>query len=391
VALQAMVIAVHNGYQTVLMAPTEILAVQHFLYAQRILAPLGLRVALLTSGQKRKEKAETLEALRRGEMDLVVGTHAVLEKNIEFKKLGLVVIDEQHRFGVVQRLQLKRKGEHPDTLVMTATPIPRTLALTLYGDLDFSVIDELPPLRQPIETRWLKEEQREKVHWFLREQVRQGSQIYVVCPLIEESEISDLKAAVAMYEDLSKNVFPDVRVNLLHGRLSNKEKDEVMKAFTFGATQILVSTTVIEVGVDVPNATVMVVEHAERFGLAQLHQLRGRIGRGKKKSFCFLMTPQTVNDEAAQRLRCVEQTTDGFKIAELDLQMRGPGEFFGTRQSGVPLFRIANLLRDQDVLELAKREATLFVERPSDDPEFADLLRYLRANWNRRFGLVSVG
>lgn len=391
VALQAMVIAICNGYQTALMTPTEILAAQHFLYVKRIFAPLGVRLALLTSGLKRTEKGELLQALRRGEVDLVVGTHAVLERNIEFKSLGLVVIDEQHRFGVMQRLQLKRKGEHPDTLVMTATPIPRTLALTLYGDLDFSVIDELPPHRQSIETRWVKEDQREKVYWFLQQQIKQGSQIYVVCPLIQESETSDLKAAIAMFENLSKRVFSDLRIGLLHGRLTNREKDEVMERFATGEIGILVSTTVIEVGVDVPNATVMVVEHAERFGLAQLHQLRGRIGRGSKKSYCFLMTPEGVNEEATRRIKCLEATTDGFKIAELDLEMRGPGEFFGTKQSGVPLFRIANLLRDQDLLELSKHEANLFVERSPSDAEFAHVVRYLRANWNRRFGLVSVG
>ena len=391
VALQAMVIAIENGYQAVLMAPTEILAAQHYLYAQRILAPLRYRVALLTSALPRSEKSATLEALREGNVDLLVATHAVLEKNIEFKNLGLVVIDEQHRFGVLQRLELKRKGERPDTLVMTATPIPRTLALTLYGDLDVSVIDELPPLRQPIETRWIREDQRASLHTFLRRQIQDGSQVYVVCPLIEESETSDLKAAIAMHKDLSRQVFPGLTVGLLHGRMPNKEKDEVMSRFAAGAIAILVSTTVIEVGVDVPNATVMVIEHAERFGLAQLHQLRGRIGRGKKKSFCFLVTPEAVNEEATLRLKCLEATRDGFKIAELDLEMRGPGEFFGTRQSGIPVFRIANLIRDQEWLELAKREAATFVERAEEDPERVALVKYLRANWKRRFGLMGVG
>lgn len=391
VALQAMIIAIGNGYQTVLMAPTEILAVQHFLYAKRILAPIDARIALLTSALKRKERTEVLEGLQSGEIDLVVGTHAVLEKDIELKNLGLIVIDEQHRFGVMQRLQLKRKGLYPDTLVMTATPIPRTLALTLYGDLDFSVIDEMPPHRQPIETRWVKGKERQKVMRFVRQQAEEGSQIYVVCPLIEESEASDLKAAVAVFEDLSTRIFSDLKVGLLHGRLSNQEKDDGMAQFAAGVIQILVSTTVIEVGVDVPNATLMMVEHAERFGLAQLHQLRGRIGRGQKKSYCFLMTSETVGEEAEQRLKCLEQSGDGFKIAELDLEMRGPGEFFGTRQSGIPLFRIANLIRDQDLLELAKREASAFVERPPADPEFITLVQYLRAHWSRRFGLVQVG
>jgi ATP-dependent DNA helicase RecG len=391
VALQAIVVAIHNGYQTALMAPTEILAAQHYLYAKRVLAPLGIRIALLTSGLKRSERDAIQEGLRSGQVDLVIGTHAVLEKHIELRKLGLVVIDEQHRFGVVQRLQLKKKGEYPDTLVMTATPIPRTLALTLYGDLDVSVIDELPPLRQPIETRWLREDQRERLHWFLRQQVQQGSQVYVVCPLIEESETSDLKAALVTYRDLSQRVYPELRVGLLHGRMANREKDEVMGRFSSGETHVLVSTTVIEVGVDVPNATVMVIEHAERFGLAQLHQLRGRIGRGKKKSYCFLMTPEAVSEDAERRLKCLEQMTDGFKIAELDLEMRGPGEFFGTRQSGIPMFRFANLIRDQELLELAKREAGAFVERPSSDAELAQVTQYLRTHWNRWFGLVNVG
>jgi ATP-dependent DNA helicase RecG len=391
VALQAMIIAICNGYQTALMAPTEILAVQHYLYAKRILAPIDARIAWLTSTLKRKERAEVMGALRNGEIDLIVGTHAVLEKDIEFKSLGLVVIDEQHRFGVMQRLQLKRKGLCPDTLVMTATPIPRTLALTLYGDLDFSVIDEMPPHRQPIETRWVKEGERQKVIRFIRQQVEESSQVYVVCPLIEESEASDLKAAVAVFENLSVRVFPDLKVGLLHGRLSNNEKDDVMSQFAAGAIDILVSTTVIEVGVDVPNATLMMVEHAERFGLAQLHQLRGRIGRGHKKSYCFLMTPEMVSEEAERRLKCLEQTRDGFRIAELDLELRGPGEFFGTKQSGIPLFRIANLIRDQDLLELAKREASAFVERPPTDSEFVAVVQYLRAHWSRRFGLLHVG
>lgn len=391
VALQAILIAIENGYQAALMAPTEILAAQHFLYAKRLMAPLKSRIALLTSGLKRQDKLETLEALKNGAVDLVIGTHAIIEKNIEFKNLGLLVIDEQHRFGVMQRLRLKRKGQHPDTLVMTATPIPRTLALTLYGDLDCSVIDEMPPHRQPIETRWLREDQRSQVHDFLRQEVKKGSQVYVVCPLIEESETLDLKAALVLFEDLSTRVFPDLRTGLLHGRLSNSEKDTVMTQFASGKMEVLVSTTVIEVGVDVPNATVMVIVHAERFGLAQLHQLRGRIGRGRKKSYCFLMTPGAVNEEATRRLRCLESTTDGFEIAQVDLEMRGPGEFFGTRQSGIPLFRFANLLRDQELLELAKREATAFVERPASDPELNEVIQYLRAHWQRQFGLVNVG
>jgi len=301
-----------------------------------------------------------------------------------------VVIDEQHRFGVMQRFKLIRKGPTPDVLVMTATPIPRTLALTLYGDLDFSVIDELPPNRTPIETRLVTEQDRDRAFEFIRAKVKNGQQAYVVYPVIEEGGKLELKPAVRMFEHLSRNVYPELRVGLLHGRLPSEEKEGVMQRFKRGEVQILVSTTVVEVGVDVPNASVMLVEHAERFGLSQLHQLRGRIGRGRAKSFCLLLADEPYSEVAAERLRTMTETTDGFKIAEIDLKLRGPGEFFGTRQWGIPAFRIANLLRDQEILEWAKREASDFVEHPPSREEFDALVTYLRKEWPRRYGLASV-
>jgi ATP-dependent DNA helicase RecG len=321
----------------------------------------------------------------------VVGTHALIEKDVEFARLGLVVVDEQHRFGVMQRYRLIRKGRPPDVLVMTATPIPRTLALTLYGDLDVSVIDELPPHRTPIQTRLLGESERQRAFEFVREKVRRGGQAYVVYPLIEESEQLDLRPAVRMHEQLSRNVFPEFRVALLHGRLASQEKEQVMQAFKRGDVQILVATTVIEVGVDVQNATVMLIEHAERFGLAQLHQLRGRIGRGSSKSYCLLLAGEPRTETADERLRALTDTTDGFRLAELDLKIRGPGEFFGTRQWGIPAFRIGNLVRDQDILEWARREAQEFVDRAPEPAELSAFADYLRSIWPRRYGLAQVG
>jgi ATP-dependent DNA helicase RecG len=314
----------------------------------------------------------------------------LIEEDVEFGRLGLVVVDEQHRFGVMQRYKLIRKGIAPDVLVMTATPIPRTLALTLYGDLDFSVLDELPPNRTPIETRLLSEEDLLRAFEFIREKVRGRGQAYVVYPVIEESERLDLKPAVRMYEHLSRNVFPEFRVGLLHGRLPSEEKEGVMQRFKQGEVQILVSTTVVEVGVDVPNATVMLIEHAERFGLAQLHQLRGRIGRGGGKSYCLLLATEPRTEVSDERLRTMVETTDGFRIAEIDLRLRGPGEFFGTRQWGIPAFRIGNLLRDQEILEWAKREATDFVEHPEAREELETFASFLRKEWPRRYGLAAV-
>ena len=390
VALQAAILAMQNGYQVALMAPTEILATQHYLYVKRLLEPLPYEVDLLISARKAAEKAELKRRIARGDAHLVVGTHALIEEDVEFLKLGLVIVDEQHRFGVIQRYKLIRKGPVADVLVMTATPIPRTLALTLYGDLDFSVIDELPPQRAPIETRRLADRDRERAFEFIREKVRRGEQAYVVYPIIEESSKLDLRPAVRMYEHLSRTVFPEFSVGLLHGRLPSDEKEGVMLRFKQGEVQILVSTTVVEVGVDVPNATVMLIEHAERFGLSQLHQLRGRIGRGRGKSFCLLLAEESRTEVSETRLRTMTETTDGFRISEIDLKLRGPGEFFGTRQWGIPAFRIANLLRDQEILEWAKREAADFVERPDSPQEFEAYVGYLRRAWPRRYGLAGV-
>ena len=390
VAVQAALLALANGYQVALMAPTEILATQHYLSIRQLLEPLPYKIDLLTSGRNTRDKAGLKDRLARGETHLVVGTHALIENDVEFSRLGLVVVDEQHRFGVLQRYQLIRKGQVPDVLVMTATPIPRTLALTLYGDLDFSVIDELPPARSPIVTRLIEERERDQAFEFIRNKARAGDQIYAVYPVIEESNKLDLRPAVKMFEHLSANVFPEFQVGLLHGRLSSSEKEEVMDRFKEGDIRILVSTTVVEVGVDVPNATVMLVEHAERFGLSQLHQLRGRIGRGRKKSHCLLLAANPRTPEADERLRTLTDTTDGFKIAEIDLKLRGPGEFFGTRQWGIPAFRIANLLRDQEILEWAKREAAAFIEHPESRQEFEDYVSFLRNEWSRRYGLAGV-
>ena len=390
VAVQAAILAIENGYQVALMAPTEILATQHYLYTKALLQPLPYKIDLLISARKAAEKADLKERMGKGEINLVVGTHALLEEDVAFSKLGLVVVDEQHRFGVLQRYGLIRKAINPDVLVMTATPIPRTLALTLYGDLDFSVIDELPPHRTPIETRLVEESDRTRAFEFIREKVRRGGQAYVVYPVIEEGGKLDLKPAVRMFEQLSHNVFPEFRVGLLHGRLPSEDKEDVMRRFKQGDIQILVSTTVVEVGVDVPNATVMLIEHAERFGLSQLHQLRGRIGRGSQKSHCLLVASEKRNELAVQRLQTMVETNDGFKIAEIDLRLRGPGEFFGTRQTGIPAFRIGNLIRDQEILEWAKREASSFVEQPSSRQEWEAFVSYLRAEWPRRYSLASV-
>ena len=394
VALETAVIAIENGCQAALMAPTEILAVQHFLAAGRILAPGGYRAELLISGLKPSEKTAARERIRSGEAQLVIGTHALIEEDVEFARLGLAVIDEQHRFGVLQRKRLMDKaasrGHAPHVLVMTATPIPRTLSLTLYGDLDVSVLDELPPGRTPIETRVTSEPHLGGVWEFLRGEVARGRQGYVVYPVIEESK-QELKAAIVEYERLSKDMFPKMRLGLLHGRLSSSEKEDVMERFRRGDVQILVATTVVEVGVDVPNATVMVIEHAERFGLAQLHQLLGRIGRGAEKSHCILVAPPRMTDEARRRLDTMARTSDGFEIAEIDLELRGPGEFFGTRQHGELGFQVANPLRDRQLLELARREAFALAEDASQAEALRQVLGQLPAHWQRRYHLAQVG
>jgi ATP-dependent DNA helicase RecG len=394
VALQAAVIAIENGCQTALMAPTEILAVQHFLSARRILAPGGYTAELLISGLKPSEKSAARERIRSGEAQLVIGTHALIEDDVEFHRLGFVAIDEQHRFGVLQRKRLMdkaaRHGNAPHVLVLTATPIPRTLSLTLYGDLDVSVLDELPPGRTPIETRTTNEQHLPGVWEFLRREVAAGHQGYVVYPVIEESKL-ELKAATEEYERLSKTVFPKLKVGLLHGRLSSEEKEDVMQKFRRNELQILVATTVVEVGVDVPNATVMIIEHAERFGLAQLHQLRGRIGRGVQQSHCILVAPGRMTDDARARLETMVRTSNGFEIAETDLQLRGPGEFFGTRQSGQLGFHVANPLRDRELLELARKEAFALAEEPAQKDALQRVLWFLPGEWQRRYNLAHVG
>jgi ATP-dependent DNA helicase RecG len=472
VAFQAAILAIENGYQVALMAPTEILATQHYLSARRILENAGYRIVLLTGSIEQDRKRDIRRHIREGHAQLVIGTHALIQETVEFANLGLVIVDEQHRFGVMQRFRLMKKPSEtaapaeqercpaaaplePDTLVMTATPIPRTLALTLYGDLDVSTIDELPPGRTPILTRRVGDERAGEVWQFVRKQVAAGHQAYVVYPLIEEqggggdeeepkdphlpkpgrcgapsglgapsgsgtratsrasvktqsalakksgrkkqagakqgSMWSGLKAAVKMHDELRKKIFPDLRIGLLHGRMDADEKDHVMRQFQRGEIDVLVSTTVIEVGVDVPNASVMVVEHAERFGLSQLHQLRGRIGRGAAKSYCILMTGGKISPEGERRLDAMVRTTDGFQIAELDLELRGPGEFFGTRQAGIPDFRVANLVRDLDLLQMAKNEAAAALSGGVSEQELRTALMHVRSHWQRRYGLVEVG
>jgi len=436
VALQAMLVAIENGYQAALMAPTEILATQHYLGARKLLEKSSrkYRITLLTGSLDDDRKKLARRRIFHGEADLVIGTHALIEEKVDFANLGIVVVDEQHRFGVLQRFRLMKKpnASEPDVLVMTATPIPRTLALSLYGDLDLSILDELPPGRTPIITRQVSDERAEDVWKMVREQVRRGHQTYVVYPVIEgpkddqpeldfatpetEEEAKPakksagkkvapkkatplfekptLKSATEMYENLRTTHLSGLRLGLLHGRLDADEKEIIMRRFQRGEIDVLISTTVIEVGVDVPNASVMVIEHAERFGLAQLHQLRGRVGRGAAKSWCILMTGGKVSSQAEERLAAMVRTQDGFELAELDLQLRGPGEFFGTRQAGLPDFRVANLLRDRALLELAKQESARFVEQASAEATEDERKRVwarLREAWQRRYGLVEAG
>jgi ATP-dependent DNA helicase RecG len=370
------------------MAPTEILAEQHARNIKRLLAKTPYRVELLTGSLRAAQKRELRTALRAGEIHAIVGTHALVQEGVAFDKLGLAVIDEQHRFGVMQRAELRARGFNPDVLVMTATPIPRSLAMTVYGDLDVSVIDQMPPGRTPIETIVVGEDQRQDVKRMISREVKAGHQVYVVYPLVEESEKMDLKDATRRYEYLRDVVFPRLPVGLLHGKMKPAEKEEVMKAFVAGEIKILVSTTVIEVGVDVPNASVMIVEHAERFGLSQLHQLRGRVGRGAKKSYCVLLTSDKKTAVAEERLGIMAKTTDGFVIAEKDLEIRGPGELLGTRQSGLPEFRIGNIVRDRLLLESAKREAESYLNREKSAVTAKLIARITR---DTRFGLAAIG
>lgn len=393
VAAQAAIIAVENGCQAAVMAPTEILAEQHFFYFRRLLSPLGYEIDLLKGSLSSKEKRRIHERIASGETRIAIGTHALVQEGVAFRNLALVIIDEQHRFGVVQRNLLREKGGRPDVLVMTATPIPRSLALTFYGDLDVSVIDELPPGRRPIETLWREEGERREAFEAIRRAAAAGRQAYVVYPLVEESAKSDLRAATDMAEHLRSEVFPNLRVGLLHGRMKAQEKESTMAAFAAGEISVLVATTVIEVGVDVPNATVMVIEHAERFGLAQLHQLRGRVGRGAVQSHCILIGKAGTSPESRRRLEIMCETNDGFRIAEVDLELRGPGEMIGTRQSGIPAFRYANLIRDRRALEVACAEADRFLQRLRDqpDPECRRAALMIRTRWKDHFGVALSG
>ncbi|HEX6974734.1 MAG TPA: ATP-dependent DNA helicase RecG [Vicinamibacterales bacterium] len=388
VALMAAVVAMENGFQVAFMAPTEILAEQHFITIRKLLEASRFRIALLTGATPAKRRRELQAELSGGSIHMVVGTHALVQDPVGFRELGLVVIDEQHRFGVLQRATLRSKGLHPDVLVMTATPIPRTLALTTYGDLDVSIMREMPPGRFPIKTIAKPESRRDEIYEFVRQQVDAGRQVYVIYPLVEESEKVDLRAATEMADHLANDIFPELRVALLHGRMKSDEKERVMAGFARGEYHILVSTTVVEVGVDVPNASVMLVEHAERFGLSQLHQLRGRVGRGPHQSFCVLLYQAPLNEQGRERLKALTESTDGFVIAEKDLELRGPGDFFGTRQSGMPTLRVGDLVRDHQLMEEARREAVAAL----DDVRVADTLAaFVRTSWEQRFGLVGIG
>jgi ATP-dependent DNA helicase RecG len=389
VALQAMLAAMENGYQSALMVPTEILAEQHARNIKRLLARTPYRVELLIGSLRATEKRRLHKDLGAGEIHACIGTHALIQEAVAFHNHGLIVIDEQHRFGVLQRAELRTRGFNPDVLVMTATPIPRSLAMTAYGDLDVSVIDELPPGRTPIKTVVVGEDQRSGVYKGVEREVRAGRQVYVVYPLVEESEKMDLKDATRMYEQLRDRVFPNFSIGLLHGKMKAIEKEEVMRRFVAGEIQILVATTVVEVGVDVPNASLMLIEHAERFGLSQLHQLRGRVGRGAEQSYCVLLASDKRTSVARERLGIMEETSDGFRIAEKDLEIRGPGEVMGTRQSGLPTFRVGNLVRDVQILEEARREADYYLTERARTRETSQLIERVRAD--ARFGLAAIG
>ncbi len=400
VAAMSLLCAIENGYQGALMVPTEILAEQHHQNLLNILSPLGLKVILLKSDLTKSERDEAITAISDGSANLIIGTQALIQEGVEFSNLGLVIVDEQHRFGVMQRAMLRSKGKSstdkqlsPDVLVMTATPIPRTLSLTVYGDLNVSVIDELPPGRQKIVTQWVKEKDRGELYTELQKEINSGRQAYIVYPLVEESEkLEELKAATKMAEHIQEEVFPNLRIGLLHGQLKSVEKQNVMAQFNAKEVDILVATTVIEVGIDVPNATIMVIENAERFGLAQLHQLRGRVGRGSNKSYCYLVaTPKS--DEAYRRIQVMVRSNNGFEIAEEDLNIRGPGEFFGTRQSGMPTFKIANIISDAELLEAAKKEAMniIKIDPQLNLPEHQLMKQMLHAHWKGHLEIASVG
>jgi len=390
VAAAAILAAVDNQYQAAMMAPTEILAEQHYINLHRLFQPLGICVELLVGRLSNKQRQQARERIATGRGMVAVGTHALIQEGVEFARLGLAIIDEQHRFGVLQRAALRDKGVMPHVLVMTATPIPRTLTLTLYGELDVSIIDELPPGRKPVRTHWKTPEERLKVYAGVRKLIEEGRQAYVICPLIDESDKLQVRAAEQMAEHLQKDVFPDLRVGLLHGRMKPAEKEAVMDAFRAGELQILVSTTVIEVGVDVPNAAAIVIEDADRFGLAQLHQLRGRVGRSEHQSYCVLIA-NPKSDDGQRRMDIMTRTNNGFLIAEEDLRIRGPGEIYGTRQSGMPSFRVADLVKDMRLLEVARQEAFHLLEYDPDlsRPEHA-ALREAVERFHHRFAIATV-
>lgn len=393
VAIVSMLIALENGYQAAIMVPTEILAEQHYINISSLVADLKIKVVLLISNLKKSNKTKVLEEIKTGKANIIIGTHALIQENVKFDKLALVIIDEQHRFGVMQRYLLREKGLSPEVLVMTATPIPRTLCLTVYGDLDVSVIDELPPERGKIITTLFYEKEREKVYTLIYKEVKKGHQVYIIYPLVEESEKLDLKAATEMHKHLKQDIFPEFNIGLMHGKLKTEEKERIMQEFKENKINILVSTTVIEVGIDIPNVTIMVIEHSERFGLAQLHQLRGRIGRGKFTSFCVLLISPHISLEAKERLKIFTQTNDGFKIAEEDLKQRGPGEFFGIRQHGLPDFKIANLIKDMKILQQAREEAFDLIEKNPQllGEEYKLIKKKLILDYKDKMNLMMVG
>jgi ATP-dependent DNA helicase RecG len=392
VGILASMVVMKSGAQVAFMVPTELLAEQHYATIRRLLEPTGFEVALLSARLKKAERDELLSRIERGEIDMVVGTHALIQEGVRFHELGLAIVDEQHRFGVLQRAELREKGFGCDLLFMTATPIPRSLGLAIHGDLDVSVIDELPPGRHPIRTERRDSSELKSVFRDMESEIAKGHQVYFVCPLIEESEKIDLKAAVARYESLAKGPFANRRVALVHGRMAASERERVMEVFARGQVDLLVATTVVEVGVDVKNATLMVIEHAERFGLAQLHQLRGRVGRGPAASRAILLSYEPITPEADRRLKAMVETVDGFVIAERDLSIRGPGDYFGTRQSGLPLFRVADMIRDRDILDEAKEEVrALFESGGAKTAEGERILKHAMAIWGQRFGLLEAG
>ena len=395
IALASILLAVQNGCQAAIMAPTEILAEQHYLKIHRLLEQMKISSGFLSASVSSRRKKEILAQIAAGRLQVAIGTHSLLQREVSFSRLGLVVVDEQHKFGVVQRLGLQQKGggRQPHVLFMSATPIPRSLALTLYGDLSLSLLDESPPGRRPVRTHLRDDSARAKIYDFLRREVKNGGQVYIVYPLVEESEKLQLRAASQMYEHLRRDIFPDLRLALLHGRLTGEEKERVMAQFAAGGIDVLVATTVIEVGIDVPNASIMLIEHPERFGLSQLHQLRGRVGRGKRPSHCILLTPPRLSQEARQRLQVLADSDDGFAVAEADLRMRGPGDFWGTRQAGMPELRVANILRDAALLEAARREAFALVEDmvSSNESAYGALLAAVERKWGDKLALAAAG